>query len=192
VNAAASDARVNDMRCVVVLSMLLFGACASGSNKPNRDFTLQTTNGASTMSLGANGQIIGPNIQLSSTNAGYRGMADSGMVDLRSDGEHILGTINNRIVDMHVTLTGDGLRARGLFGGRLGRIDASNTGITSNLGRCTYELAAKGQRYVGQRACGRGSSYIPMTWPASLELPVGFERLGPDRQAMLLAIMLGQ
>jgi hypothetical protein len=180
------------MRCVAVM-LFVVGACASPSTtKPNQYFTLQTSGSSSSVALASNGQVTGPNIQLAPTDSGYRGMADSGMVELRSDGEHILGTINNRIIDLHVTLTGDGLRARGMFGGRLGRIDASNTGITSNIGYCTYELEAKGQRYVGQRACGRGGAYIPMMRPAALELPLGFERLRADRQAMLLAIMLAQ
>jgi hypothetical protein len=179
------------MRFAAVLLFAL-GACASSSTKPNQYFTLQTSGSSSSMALTSNGQVTGPNIQLAPTDSGYRGMAEAGMVDLRSDGEHILGTINNRVVDLHVTSTGDGLRARGMFAGRLGRIDASNTGITSNIGYCTYDLEAKGQRYEGQRACGRGNTYIPMMRPAALELPVGFDRLRPDRQAMLLAIMLAQ
>jgi hypothetical protein len=181
------------MRCVAVLVTIAFGAgCASSNAKPNEYFTLKTSGSTNMMALSPNGQVVGPNIQLASTESGYRGMAQSAMVDLRSDGEHILGTINDRIVDMHVKLTGDGLLARGMFGGRLGRIDASNTGITSNLGTCTYDLAVKGTRYEGQRACGRGGMSIPMMRPVALELPPGFERLRPDRQAMLLAIMLGQ
>jgi hypothetical protein len=178
-------------RTILVMVALSAGACASPSTKKNEYFALKTSGSSNVMAISPNGQVVGPNIQLASTDSGYRGMARSSLVDLRSDGEHIVGTINDRIVDMHVTLTGDGLRARGMFGGRLGRIDASNTGITSNLGICHYELEVKGTRYEGQRAC-RTTGTVPMMWPAALELPPGFERLRPDRQAMLLAIMLGQ
>jgi hypothetical protein len=184
------------VRPVVVLLIFALGALACASNtssKPNRYMALQTSAGSTALALSATGQITGPNLDLAPTPSGYRGMADSMMVELRSDGEHIQGTISDRIVDLHVNLTEDGLLVRGMFGGRLGRLDASNVAIKSTFGRCTYELEAKGAHYEGQRACGRASSVaIPVVRPVALELPAGFERLRPDRQAMLLAIMLGQ
>jgi hypothetical protein len=174
----------------VVLTVLLpvVGGCASSSTPKREYFTLRTGNGGTQMALGQSGEIIGPTLQLSPTDSGYRGLADAAIVDLRSDGERITGTIRDRIIDLHISLEDEGLVARGLFGGRLGRLDASNNAIRSTLGVCTYELEAKGSRYEGQRACGR--SNMPMVRPTSIELPVGFERLKVDRQVMLLAILL--
>jgi hypothetical protein len=177
---------------VAIALVLAVSACASESpsSKRTQYFQLHTTNTSNTIGLAENGSLIGPNLQLSPTPAGYRGMAASSLVDLRSDGERIVGTINDRVVDLHVKSGPDGLMARGMFGGRLGRLEATNTGITSNLGFCSYELEAKGSRYEGQRACGRGGMTIPVVRPAIVELPPGFERLKPDRQAMLLALLL--
>src|SRR5690242_11690496 len=113
------------MRCAALLLVFVGGCAGSSTTKNNQYFSLKTSNSSNQMALSSSGNVVGPNIQLSPTDSGYRGMAQYGMVDLRSDGEHISGTINNRAVDMHVTLTGDGLRARGTFAGQLGRIDAS-------------------------------------------------------------------
>jgi hypothetical protein len=166
-------------------------ACAEqSSNKRTEYFTLHTATSSNQIGLSQTGHLIGPNLQLAPTESGYRGMAASSLVDLRSDGEHILGTINDRVVDLHVKVSPDGLLCRGMFGGRLGRLEATNTGIISNLGFCSYELEAKGSRYEGQRACSRGGMAIPIVRPAIVELPPGFERLRPDRQAMLLALLL--
>jgi hypothetical protein len=178
---------------MIALGALSVGAAGCGSqpsNQKTRYFALHTTNSSHTIGLSESGQLIGPNLSLSPTAEGYRGMAASALVDLRSDGEHISGTINDRIVDLHVKVSPDGLLARGMFGGRLGRLEATNTGITSNLGFCSYELEVRGSRYEGQRACGRGGFSIPIVRPAVVELPIGFERLRPDRQAMLLALLL--
>jgi hypothetical protein len=157
---------------------------------PSEYLTLRTGNGSQQISLASTGQIIGPTMQLDPTQTGYRGMANSAIVDLRSDGERIVGTIHDQMVDLHVSVEDNRLTVRGMFAGRLGRLDASNLGIRSSLGLCHYDLEAIGARYEGQRACGR--SRMPMPRPATIELPPGFERLHPDRQAMLLAILLGQ
>jgi hypothetical protein len=176
---------------VLVSLVLGGGACAGQSSKKTEYFTLHTTTSSQQLGLSSNGQVIGPNLQLSPTTSGYRGMTSSSLVDLRSDGQHILGTINDRVIDLHLQVSPDGLLVRGMFGGRLGRLEATNQGITSTLGPCSYELEVKGGRYEGNRACGRGMS-IPVVRPAAVELPPGFERLRPDRQAMLLAILLSQ
>jgi hypothetical protein len=167
------------------------GACANQASKRTEYFSLHTTTSSQQIGLSSSGHLIGPNLQLSPTASGYRGMTSTALVDLRSDGEHILGTINDRIIDLHLTVSPDGLLIRGMFGGHLGRLEATNQGIASNLGPCSYELEVKGQRYEGQRACGRGLT-MPIVRPAAVELPPGFERLRPDRQAMLLAILLSQ
>jgi hypothetical protein len=176
--------------CLAV--MLGGGACASQqANTPNRNFAMVTTGSTNQMALAASGQIVGPNINLAVTESGYRGMANSAIVELRSTGNRIQGTINDRVVDLHVTLSPDGLEARGMFAGKLGRLEATNFGITSSLGPCHFELEVRGSRYEGQRACGAGG-LVPAVRPAFVELPPGFERLRYDRQAMLLAILLGQ
>jgi hypothetical protein len=177
---------------VMLALVLAASACGSqSSSKRTEYFTLRTTTSSNQIGLSESGHLSGPNLQLAPTDSGYRGMAASSLVDIRSDGEHIVGTINDRVIDLHVKLSPDGLLARGMFAGRLGRLEATNTGITSNLGFCSYELEAKGTHYEGQRACARaGGMTIPVVRPAVVELPPGFERLRPDRQAMLLALLL--
>lgn len=176
----------------LILPIAFASACASDrSNGNGRQFTLLTSTSAQQMSLGTSGQITGPNLQLAPTADGYRGMANSAIIELRSNGRRIQGTINDRVIDLHVELHPDGLEVRGMFGGKLGRLEATNSGIVSSLGGCHFELEVKSYRYVGSRACG-GGGLVPIVHPAALELPSGFERLRPDRQAMLLAILLGQ
>jgi hypothetical protein len=175
---------------VVLVALVLGCGSTAASGRRSEYMTLRTAQGTHQMTLATNGEIVGPTMQLTPTNEGYRGMADSSLVDLRSDGERIVGTIANQIVDLHVSLTDDGLLARGLFGGRLGRLDASNIAIKSTLGICHYELQAVGSRYQGERACRR--SAMPVVHPAVIELPPGFERLNFDRQMMVLAILLSQ
>jgi hypothetical protein len=177
-------------RVMFALVLAAVGCAGESSSKRTEYFTLRTTNSSNQIGLSEGGHLSSPNLQLAPTAQGYRGMAASSLVDLRSDGEHIVGTINDRVVDLHVKVSPDGLTARGMFAGRLGRLEATNSGITSNLGFCSYELEAKGSRYEGQRACGRGGMTIPVVRPAIVELPPGFERLKPDRQAMLLALLL--
>jgi hypothetical protein len=193
VNARGRGATVSIVQVAWVVFAVVLGASGCGSqssNKRTEYFSLHTSTSSNQIGLSETGHLIGPNLQLAPTDNGYRGMAASSLVDLRSDGEHIMGTINDRVVDLHVKVSPDGLTCRGMFGGRLGRLEATNTGITSNLGFCSYELEAKGTRYEGQRACSRGGMSIPVVRPAIVELPPGFERLRPDRQAMLLALLL--
>src|SRR5207248_169070 len=102
-------ARVSGVRSTVVLLALLVGCAGSGGSSGSRYMTLRTGQGAHQLALASDGQIIGPSMQLSPTSTGYRGMADSAMVDLRSDGEHILGTIHDQVVDLHVSVGDDGL-----------------------------------------------------------------------------------
>jgi hypothetical protein len=176
---------------VSLLGMFGLLGCA-GSRNPNQQYlTVRTAGTSNQLALASNGGISGPRMQLAVTQNGYRGIADDQMVDLRSNGEHIQGTIHERVVDLHVSIPDEGgVRARGMFGGMLGRLEATPLAIVSSLGFCHYELYAIGQRYEGQRACGP-SGRMPLVRPAIIELPAGFERLPRDRQAMLLAVLLG-
>jgi hypothetical protein len=183
------------MRLALVVGMMALG-CTTRSAAPagsapvaaNDQLTLRTASGPTQMSLGPDGQIMGPTIQLTPTDGGYRGVFESRLVDLRSNGERISGTVHDRMVDLHVEVVDDRLVARGLFGGRLGRLEASNLRIRNTLGICSYDLQARATRYEGHRACRTRS--MPMPHPVAIELPPGFERLRPDRQLMLLAILL--
>ena len=181
---------VGKLAVIAVASATLSVWGCANRPPPSEYLTLRTGNGSQQLSLATTGQIVGPTMQLDPTQTGYRGMANSAIVDLRSDGERIVGTIHDQMVDLHVSVADNRLTVQGMFAGRLGRLDASNVAIKSSLGRCHYELEAIGGHYEGQRACGRSS--LPMPHPAAIELPPGFERLHPDRQAMLLAILLGQ
>jgi hypothetical protein len=188
------DTRDARMRPAAILLTVL-GAWASGgcaTDGPEFESVGLTPGRASTqLGLGRDGAIVGPTMALSATRNGYHGMADSAIVDLRFDGDHIVGTMSDRMVDLHLIVSDDGLRLQGLLAGRLGHLDASNYGIRSAFGPCAYDLEVVGGRYEGKRACNvRGG--FPVISPTAVALPPGFARLPTIRQAMLLAILLSQ
>jgi hypothetical protein len=118
-------------------------------------------------------------------------MAASSLVDLRSDGEHIVGTINDRVVDLHVRISPDGLLARGMFAGpawAASRRPTPASPATWASARTSSRPRAAATRASG--ACGRGGDDHPGVRPAVVELPPGFERLEAGSQAMLLALLL--
>lgn len=164
---------------------------SNASSRGSQYVTVRTAGGLNQLALTAGGGIIGSRLQLSATATGYRGTKDSEMVDIRSDGKHVLGTIDERVIDLHVSVPPEGgIRAQGMFGNTLGRLEATAAGITSTLGSCHYDLQSTGQRYRGEVACQRRGRTMPVIRPVELELPPGFETLSVDRQAMVLAILL--
>ncbi|HEY0714207.1 MAG TPA: hypothetical protein VGF45_16110 [Polyangia bacterium] len=165
----------------------LVGCAQSRAAAPAGGFALRTAS-AGHLSLGHQGEITGPTLQLSPTATGYRGVAGTAGVDVRAEGPRIVGTIRSRVIDMRYEVQGSGLTVSGLFAGRMGRLTASHSEIRSALGVCSYQLAASGSAYEGERTCSY--SIMPAGEAHSLKLPAGFDRLSVDRQAMVLAILL--
>jgi hypothetical protein len=176
---------------VPLLCALVWCGCGETGGAQSEPMSVITGKGARQISLAGNGDLIGPTLSIAPTAEGYRGMADSAIIDLRCDGARIRGTMFDRIVDLHLFIEEQGMRLQGMLAGRLGRLEASNQGIKSTLGRCSYELTAVSHRYEGQRACVSGVR-VPVIGPVAVELPPGFARLPSGRQAMLLAILFAE
>src|SRR5687767_168384 len=119
-----------------LLAALLALGCGGGAGQQVRDdqLTLRTAGGTHQMTLTDSGRVIGPRINLAPSAEGYAGTFDSQLVNLRARGPRIQGTIHSQLVDLHLTGSPDGVLARGLFGGRLGRIEAGPLRIRSWLG----------------------------------------------------------
>jgi hypothetical protein len=178
-------------RRAALLAVVVGGACSNANTPRSEPLSVVSGRGPRYISLASTGAIIGPTMSLAPTASGYRGMADSTIVDLRCDGERIVGVMWDRLVELHLEVEDEGLRLRGMLAGRLGHLFASNYAINSTLGRCSYELEAVGDRYEGKRACYAGLA-VPIISPAAIELPPGFAGLSTPRQAMLLALLLSQ
>jgi hypothetical protein len=165
----------------------LVSACAE-DNGPRTEYIGVSGKNTRPIAVVSDGQIIGPTLALIPTHSGYRGMADSAALDLRCDGHRIVGTMRDRIVELHYSVADDVIRLRGMLAGRMGRLEASNFGIKSTLGTCSYELEASGDHYQGLRACTIGVR-LPVVRPIAVALPPQFATLPSERQAMLLAIL---
>jgi hypothetical protein len=165
----------------------LVGACAEDSG-PRTEYIGVSGKNVRPIAVVSDGQIIGPTLALVPTRSGYRGMADSAILDLRCDGQRIVGTMRDRMVELHYWVVDDVIRVRGMLAGRMGRLEASNFAIKSTLGTCSYELEATGDHYQGLRACTIGVR-LPVVRPIEVALPPHFARLPSERQAMLLAIL---
>jgi hypothetical protein len=173
---------------VFVFLTISLTACARHAPVPTpTGFALRTT-AEGHVALGSQGEITGPTLQLARTAAGYRGFAGGANVDVRAEGDHILGSIQSRVIDLRYHVEGTGLVISGLFAGRMGRLTASHAEIRSALGVCSYVLAAVGSYYEGERSCSY--SVVPSDQLHRLKLPDGFNRLPVDRQAMVLALLL--
>ncbi|HEY0705994.1 MAG TPA: hypothetical protein VGG33_04320 [Polyangia bacterium] len=169
---------------------LAFVGCAQTAAVPaaTTGFVLRTSE-AGHISIGPQGAITGPEVQLTPTAGGYRGFAASANIDMRSEGERIVGSTQSRVIDLHYRIEGGNtLVVTGLFAGKLGRMAASHAEIRSALGVCSYQLAATRSHYEGERACVY--STYPVSQSHRLKLPTEFAKLPVDRQAMVLAVLL--
>jgi hypothetical protein len=141
----------------------------------------------SEMRIDQKGRIYGANVDLLVTPTGYRGILAGALTMMDADGEErVTGSRDGRPIDLHFTFDGVTIRASGLFAGKLSRIQIDATAISSNVGRCAFDLTRRdGLHYVGQRGCGDGSIA-----PAALDLPPTFLQLPIHRKVMLLAALL--
>jgi len=146
------------------------------------------------MKLARDGRVFGVYAELLRTDDGYRGVVRGLPLDLHAKPGRVFGHVGIQPVDLHVTVDADELRARGLFAGRLGHLELGPDHLKCNLGPCAYDLQRRSPEgpLDGERACmPPGGWLIPRVLPAQIELPPAFGRLRPERQAMLLVLLLG-
>ena len=123
------------------------------------------------------GEIIGPTLSLAPTTTGYRGVADSSAVELTSNGERITGSMHdNRRPSC-----------------RRDRRGAAGAGHARGAGWAPPRQWRRHQEHpwhlllrtggggatLRGRARLRGRDAAPISVPAAIELPFGFDRLPP-------------
>ncbi len=181
------------MRVAALVTMMVLGSgCAEtsgGASDRGQYLAVVSSTGATQVKMDPTGRVFGPDLDLITTKTGYRGAIAGLPAVMDSDGEHIVGSVGGRPVDLRLSGDDVSLQAAGQFAGRLGKIEVSPGALKSSFGRCSYDLHnLDAARFRGQRACGGNlADLIPVT----LELPSNFRHLAPDRQVMMLALLLG-
>lgn len=64
-------------------------------------------------------ELVSPDLQVSRVNDGFRGVAGRAIIELRPEGDKVLGNRGGLPIALHLTHEGDLLLARGLYGGQL-------------------------------------------------------------------------
>jgi hypothetical protein len=176
----------------LVMATVIGSGCAetSGNGKDQGQYlAVVSSQGATQVKMDSTGRVFGPDLDLITTRTGYRGAIAGLPAVMDSDGEHIVGSVGGRVVDLRLSGDDVSLQAAGQFAGRLGKIEVSPGALKSSFGRCSYDLQnLDAARFRGQRACGGNLANLV---PVTLELPSNFRHLPPDRQVMMLALLLG-
>jgi hypothetical protein len=127
-------------------------------------------------------RLFGPELDVVKLADGYRGQFRGDVIDLRSDGNHVAGTIAGRHTDLHVEPIGDGSLIQGVFADNLSRIELAPDRIKGNIGNTSYDLLRQGTdalRYQWRSHQG---------W---LDLPPSLVSRPLDEQAIWLMLFLG-
>jgi hypothetical protein len=175
------------------LAVALLGAglgCATTGQNGGADeyLTLRTEGATWQMRIEPSGRVSGSEFELATTDSGYQGVLNGEHASMSERDGRIVGTRGGRPIDLHVAAAGEAVSATGTYAGVLGRVEMTESNLSSSLGRCTVMLDRKAERrYVGQRNC-RGSVRFSHT---EIELPPAFDRLSPERKVMLLAALTG-
>jgi hypothetical protein len=176
----------------IVVPFLGCGGAGTGVGGP--EIAVSTAGLLSGMKAASDGRVFGPEAELMRTEDGYRGTLRGLPLDLHTSPGRVYGHVGIQPVDLKVSFDGVVLQARGLFAGRLGRLELGPQSLSSSLGPCSYDFNRPVGRdhLAGERACMTGRElYLPRILPAELDLPEAFAQLRPERQAMLLIMLLG-
>jgi hypothetical protein len=163
-------------------ALLLVAGCAASGRQA---LTLRGPGFTRELDVAADGSVRGAAFQLRATGDGYAGTSPTGTVHLTVQGDRIIGTVGDSLVDMHVRVEGGALRAQGLFAGEMSQLAADGQAVTASFGRCSYRLHAGGGRLEGHRTC---HATVPLQ-VISMAVPPGFAALPAERRAMLLALL---
>ncbi len=150
-------------------------------------FTMRASGTAEQAKLTAEG-LSGSETEVAKKADGYRGRAPIGIVDLRIEDNHIVGSAGRGPTDLYVEEANNSLKIRGSYGGKLGEIELTPEKLVGVVGTCQYDLARpKGAVwYTGRRSCDVAMS------GAELALPTAFEARPVAERALLLAVFLGR
>jgi hypothetical protein len=175
--------------------VMALAACGEGSSGvPGPSMSVATLGLVSGMKVTRDGRVFGQDVELLRTEDGYRGVVRGLPLDLHASPGRVFGHVGIQPVDLHVTRDAEELRARGLYAGQLGRLELGPDHLQCTLGPCAYALkrVSETTRLEGERACVLPRDWrVPRFLPAQVELPPGFGQMRPERQAMLLVLLLG-
>jgi hypothetical protein len=133
-------------------------------------------------------RLFGADIEVQRMRDGYRGQVRSGLIDLRTDGEKVFGSVGTGHTELHVEEIPGSLFLTGLYAGRLGELEVRPDRIKGTIGACTYDLSRHPEAawYQGSRVCqGRFGG-------AELAVPVSLAQRSALERAVFLAIFLGR
>jgi hypothetical protein len=133
-------------------------------------------------------RLHGADIEVQHLRDGYRGQVRDGLVDLRSDGEKIFGSVGTGHTELHFEEVPGSLYLTGLWAGRLGELEVTADRVKGTIGGCTYDLSRHPEApwYKGTRNCaGRFGG-------AELAIPTTLPRRTAEERAVLLALFLGR
>lgn len=169
---------------LVAAGLLLAGGALA--EEPSH-LQLQTP-GQSVIARVTDKDISGPELQLSYAPDSMRGRAYGRAVDLRIQGDHIGGLIDNVPVNMRLEQEDDGeLEAKGTFAGVTTNLEIGPEELKGRVASCAYELKAKEQRYEGSRSCGGTPEY-----GVFVEIPPSLSRSGAPTKMAAVALLLAQ
>jgi hypothetical protein len=177
---------------LVVAGILGCGGPGAGVGGP--EMAVSTAGLVTGIKAASGGRVFGPDAELIKTEDGYRGVLRGLSLELHAAPGRVFGHVGIQPVDLHVTFDGVVLEARGLFAGKLGGLTLGPQSLRSSLGACSYQLDKPAGRdhLAGERACMTGREFFtPRVLPAEIDLPSEFAQLRPERQAMLLVMLLG-
>jgi hypothetical protein len=170
------------------------GCGGAGTGIGGPEMAVSTAGLLSGMKAASGGRVFGADAELIRTEDGYRGVLRGLSLELHAQPGRVFGHLGIQPVDLHVTFDGVVLEARGLFAGKLGGLALGPQSLKCSLGPCSYDFnRPEGREHLaGERACMTGRELaMPRILPAELDLPEAFAQLRPERQAMLLIMLLG-
>ncbi len=129
--------------------------------------------------------LYGPNIAIKRGNLFFRGTLMNRVVDLGWDESQVRGMVDSAPTSLTWTQEGDGVRIRGLYGGKLTNLRVTSQSIEGNLGDCGYSLEAARRGYRGRATCLGGFEQ-----EAEVLLPDDLGIRPEGEQVALLALIL--
>lgn len=129
--------------------------------------------------------LYGPNVSLQRGKAFYRGQMMNRVVDLGWNEGNVLGMVDSMPTQLTWTPEGDGVRIRGLYGGKLSNLKVTSETIEGTFAGCDYSLRAAGRGYEGRALCLGGFDQ-----EAEVQLPPDLGVRSEGEQVALVALIL--
>jgi hypothetical protein len=181
---------MNQRTLWMLLATISVGGCAASSAPP----PLEPSAASATVSLRLTGsrttyehatvegnRIFGPNIELTSFGDAYRGHAYGEIVDLRWDGDRLVGRVGNgTATSLQFRQLTDGFDMMGMFSGSRGVLALRSNRMIGAFGSRRFDLVTDDGVSYRQQA-GR---------PMEIVVSPGVTDLAPRERAVVLAMLL--